>query len=163
MRTHASILWSLALICICGTLVAGCGTEGSDGGQNHLATTGTRGRSIDYQDPGGGGGGGGGGCWPSWSFVAYGNVVCHLDKDLHLFDTDIEFYVADQYTDTVCGVSEGYHERRVATVSCSNFTSLFDNSSCANKVRDMFVSLAASGIYPGVQDVDQDLCPTPRF
>ncbi|EDM78708.1 hypothetical protein PPSIR1_12023 [Plesiocystis pacifica SIR-1] len=90
--------------------------------------------------------------------------ICHLDLDTHWFDVDIEFYTVDAWSDHSCaGQQDHYKKRYLGKVSCSHFTSLFDSSTCANRVANKAAQLAGQGYTMVVADVDQDMCPHPRI
>lgn len=99
---------------------------------------------------------------PRWTNVLPG-LICHLDVDVHLFDTDIEVYAVDLQRDTSCaGRPDRYQKSKKGEVSCSHFTSLFNGSRCARRVENKVAQIAATGYVPIFTDVDRDVCPTGR-
>ncbi|EDM76990.1 hypothetical protein PPSIR1_13290 [Plesiocystis pacifica SIR-1] len=90
--------------------------------------------------------------------------ICHLDVDQHLFDVDIEFYTADVWEDQSCaGQQDHYKKRYMGKVSCSNFSALFDSSSCAAKIESKLIQYGYQGYTPTFPDANVDACPWPRL
>jgi hypothetical protein len=86
--------------------------------------------------------------------------LCHFDIDRHLFETKIEVYTADAVYDAQCGSQPiAYPKRRMATVTCDNFTALFDSSSCGRRVTQKVTDLVAQGYVPTTREQNQDACP----
>lgn len=99
----------------------------------------------------------------SYTLSQNGSSICHLDIDQHLFNTVIEFYTADTYSDNVCGNPDKYKKRLVGTVSCSTWTGLTNPSVCTSRVENKLAQLAAQGYIPTFTQPDTDQCPTPRL
>lgn len=87
-------------------------------------------------------------------------LICHLDIDTHLFDVDIEIYAVDLLQDTSCAQQPSrYNKVRKATVSCSHFTSIFNQDACARRIQAKVTEVANSGYVPIFLDADRDYCP----